>query len=194
MRRLLFFDFDGTITRHDSLSRFSRYALGNTRYIIGILKSLPWIAGWKLQIISGSTAKEHLFRNLFKGMSYNHFRELGVGFVEEIGKDLRGEIMKTVRLQSSKGSRMIIVSASIKEWIEPWAMQNGFEQVLATEVEVDKSGKLTGKFATKNCTGVEKVARIKLAIPDFEEYETIAYGDSKGDAEMMSYCKQSFLV
>jgi phosphoserine phosphatase len=52
--------------------------------------------------------------------------------------------------------------------------------VLATQIEVDSKGKITGKFKTKNCYGQEKINRLLEKFPDRENYLLIAYGDSRG--------------
>ena len=63
--------------------------------------------------------------------------------------------------------------------------------LIATRLEI-QDGKLTGKFATKNCYGMEKVKRIKDAY-DLGQYDFVyAYGDSRGDKEMLSIANESY--
>ncbi len=77
---------------------------------------------------------------------------------------------------------MHIVSASPKNWIEPWAAPLGIN-VLSTNLEI-KNGMITGKIEGKNCNGPEKVNRIKEHI-NLDSYdEIIAYGDTSGDLPM----------
>lgn len=45
-----------------------------------------------------------------------------------------------------------------------------------------RNSHLTGKFATPNCYGMEKVVRLKKEI---EDYSLTVYGDSRGDKELM---------
>ena len=55
-----------------------------------------------------------------------------------------------------------------------------------------KNGKLTGKFSTKNCFGIEKVNRIKEKY-NLSEYNVIyAYGNSSGDKEMLSIANEKY--
>ena len=64
-------------------------------------------------------------------------------------------------------------------------------ELIATKLEF-KAGKLTGKFATNNCYGAEKSHRIKELF-DLELYDYIyAYGDSRGDKEMLALADESF--
>jgi phosphatidylglycerophosphatase C len=53
-------------------------------------------------------------------------------------------------------------------------------------------GKITGKFATINCFGIEKVNRTKERF-DLSEYSYIyTYGDSSGDKVMLSISIASY--
>lgn len=183
--KFAFFDFDGTLIKHDSFIQFARYCVGNTVLLKAIIKSSPWLLLWKAGIKSNSEAKEKLFSELFKGMRYEYFTEKCHEFVHYIIADERAEIVAKLNCHKKKGHNVIIVSASIRDWIEPWAEFNGVHEVLATEIEVDGHGRITGKFSTPNCHGQEKVRRIMDTIPDISGHESWAYGDSNGDKPML---------
>lgn len=77
----------------------------------------------------------------------------------------------------------VVVSASFSSYLIPWSKQHQID-VLCTELEV-KDGILTGKFATPNCNGEEKVKRIKEAY-DLSLYDEVhVFGNSPGDLPMM---------
>lgn len=82
---------------------------------------------------------------------------------------------------------MLIVSASIDNWVQPFFPQ---VKVLGTQIEV-KDGCLTGRFLTKNCYGQEKVNRILALYPDRNTYHLTAYGDSRGDKELLAFADES---
>ena len=84
-----------------------------------------------------------------------------------------------------------IVSASIYNWIKPFASDLGIRDILSTEIEVDGEGCLTGFFSNKNCYGQEKVVRLLEQIPDLENNYLIVYGDSKGDSQLLKYANES---
>ena len=67
-------------------------------------------------------------------------------------------------------------------------------QVLATKMEVDKDGVLTGSFSTANCYGSEKVRRLMEVEPDRENYYLCAYGDSRGDKELLEFADKGLLI
>jgi phosphoserine phosphatase len=62
--------------------------------------------------------------------------------------------------------------------------------VLGTQIEI-AGGKLTGHFLTKNCYGPEKVNRILDLYPDRCVYHLTAYGDSRGDKELLAFADES---
>ena len=64
--------------------------------------------------------------------------------------------------------------------------------MLGTKVEVDAAGCLTGRFSTPNCYGPEKVRRIEAVWPHREQYDVSAFGDSRGDKEMLAYADQGY--
>lgn len=184
--RIAFFDFDGTIVNHNSFIGFAKFCMGKTAVCKACLMTMPSILLWKLGVKSNSYAKQRLFSHLFKGMDYEDFKTAGTGFVSLLKRDLRPDFMNCLRHHKERGDRLIIVSASIADWIRPLAVNMGITDVIATEVEVDDYDKLTGRFRTPNCNGEEKVKRIRSLIPDLDKYETWAYGDSKGDDAMLA--------
>lgn len=187
MERVCAFDFDGTLTRHDTFGTFGRHAVGGKAYRRAILRSLPHIIAWKLGLLSGSAAKENLFGHLYRGMPHTQFAALGESFADTLDRDLHSDTMEILDLAHADGAITVIVSASLGDWIRPWASRHGFDRVLATEAEVDADGRLTGRFATANCHGDEKVARLRQAYPDRKSYRLSAYGDSSGDDALLAY-------
>ena len=181
--RLVLFDFDGTLTRHDSLFYFLRFLRGNFYFFSKMLHSLPSLVGYKLGLIDNSSDKEKILVNFLKGMSESKFSAVCTRFAQDIIPEILDQsIAKKFRHHISNGDRVIIVSASIEDWILPWAKQWNVD-VLATKL-VSVTGVLTGKFDGKNCNHEEKVVRIKSHIELSEYNEIWAYGDSPGDEQM----------
>ncbi len=187
---LALFDFDGTLSTKDSLDEFLKYSVGKKRYILNMLKFIPDLALWKLRIIDNSIAKERLFAIFFKGMDEALFRAKAKNFslyrLDAIIDEAR---MKVLEQHQEGNSRVIIVSASMRCWLEPWCNKNGIE-LLSTELKFEDK-KFSGKFLTPNCHGEEKAKRIKEYL-NLDEYETIyAYGDSSGDTQMLALAHKS---
>lgn len=102
---------------------------------------------------------------------------------QHIPKIIRTEAFKAINQHLSNQETVVVVSASPENWVKPWCDIMGLF-CIATRLEV-KSNKVTGNFSGNNCYGQEKVRRIKerFNLSDFESI--IAYGDSRGDQEML---------
>jgi phosphatidylglycerophosphatase C len=90
------------------------------------------------------------------------------------------------------GHRLVIVSASPTIYLETAGRLLGVDAVLATELEVDGNGRLTGRLSRPNCRGAEKALRLQAWLesagraPSGRPRELWAYGDSAGDGEMLA--------
>lgn len=179
-RGLALFDFDGTITRQDSLAEFIIYTQGLRAYLAGILVLSPVLVLFKLKIFPRQRAKEMLFSYFFKGIRISDFqascREFSAG---RIPVTLRKKAMARIKDHQSKGDRIVVVTASPENWIQEWAKAHQLEYI-ATRLEV-VNGILTGKMVGENCQGQEKVRRVQqyLQLKDHDPIYT--YGDTPGD-------------
>jgi hypothetical protein len=57
---IAFFDFDGTITRKDTMFEMVKFSHGKKEFYKGLLKITPWLVGLKLGLVSAQKAKEEL--------------------------------------------------------------------------------------------------------------------------------------
>ena len=80
---LALFDFDGTLTTKDSLGVFLEYSVGKQKYILNMLRFVPYLLSWKMGIMRNDVAKKHLFKIFFNGMNETEFRELANRFAKE---------------------------------------------------------------------------------------------------------------
>src|ERR1700744_5893322 len=62
---IAFFDFDGTITKRDTLLEFIRFTKGRFRLGLGFLLNSPWLIAYKLKLISNQQAKERMLSHFF---------------------------------------------------------------------------------------------------------------------------------
>ena len=114
---------------------------------------------------------------------------------------LRTAGLRAIQQALDRGERVVVLSASIDRWVEACLRQflvsSSQFQVLGTKIEV-ADGRLTGRFATPNCYGSEKVRRLKEYLKEVSPQGDvegapfiIAYGDSRGDKELLDYADES---
>ena len=186
-----FFDFDGTITNKDSLADFIIYAIGDFSYYKGLLILSPMLLAYKLKIIPNHIAKQKLISYFFKGWDIRDFQKITKSYSKEkIIEIVRPKAIDRIKWHQEKGHKIVVVSASMEAWLKGWCKNYNLD-LIGTKLEVSNN-KITGKFATENCYGIEKVNRIKENYI-LEDYDIIyAYGDSYGDKEMLSIADKKY--
>ncbi|MCL2843990.1 MAG: HAD-IB family hydrolase [Chitinivibrionia bacterium] len=186
------FDFDGTITRKDTLLEFIKFTKGHFGFYFVMFLFSPLLVAMKLKLLPNRKVKQTLFSYLYKGIHIEKFNEWCAEFCAIADKILYPEATEAIISHKKCGDTIIIISASVENWIKPWANKMGIDIVLATKIETGKNGLLSGKFLTKNCYGQEKVNRFLEKFPQRGDYKLIAYGDSRGDKELLEFADDGF--
>ena len=186
-RCIAVFDLDGTLTTKDTLLEFIKFACGVPRFYWGFLLFCPILILMKLHLFPNWKAKQMFFSHFFKGWEYNDFKAKGQLFANEIEKMENRKMLEKLNDHLNHSDVVYVISASIFEWVQPWCEKIGVSRVLATQIEVDANGIISGRFATKNCYGKEKVRRLLEVEPERRSYILYAYGDSCGDKEMIAF-------
>ncbi len=187
---LVLFDFDGTITKKDSLLDFIIAVYGRSKFVQGILMSLPILLAWKFGFNTAKKAKEKLITRFFGGVGLDEVEAKGRDYLIRLDKIVSGVAMRKIAWHQSQNHKIVVVSASSELWLKPWCEQHKL-QLICTRWEVI-DGKITGRIDGENCSGEEKVRRIKEHY-DLGEYSSIyAYGNSKGDLPMLKLANEKF--
>lgn len=185
------FDFDGTITTCDTLPLFIRHISSVKQLILGSLYMVPFLILFKLRLIPNHRAKRQLFKYFLNGMHIDKLNALAASFVPSVEAVLNPVAMERIKWHRQRNHEVIIISASAENWIKPWANAYGIDVILATQLKRD--GQIvTGEYLTVNCYGQHKVERILEKYPQKQEYILYAYGDSKGDRELLEFADYAF--
>ena len=145
MGTIAFFDFDGTLIRHDSgvlcaLPSARRGLLGP-----GIFAEL--VGTWALSKV-GLRARTDAMRVGFRcyaGRTLAELRALMAELYEQhLKADLSPAALERVRAHRAAGDRLVILTASAFFFAEPIAQDLGFDEVIGTNVG----------FAEGRCTGL----------------------------------------
>ena len=195
-RDLALFDFDGTLTRGDSMLPFLRAAIGPVALTRALAATSPWLVGYAAGLIRNDSAKERLLAASLGGRSIDDLRMKGDAFArDDLPKLLRETTMAEFRGRRDEGRICVLVSASLDLYLEPWAREAGFAHVISSRLAVDEAQRATGALLGGNCHGPEKVVRIRdwLSMQG-ETGHCVAYGDTFGDAPMLALADEGFWV
>ncbi len=181
------FDFDCTLTRRDTLLPFLLHMLGAATFARHALVLFPTMTAYALGLIGNDVAKERVFVRCFAGMRMDELQQDAERFAAHVLPGLlRHEAMQRLAWHKRQGHRCVLVSASLELYVRPWAQRAGFDDVLATHLETRGDGCVTGKLSGTNCFGVEKTRRLEALMGARNGYTLYAYGDSRGDRELLS--------
>jgi phosphatidylglycerophosphatase C len=187
-KSLALFDFDGTITTKDTFIEFIKFTEGRRGFYWGIFKKSPLLLLYALKIIPNYLAKQKLFASFYQDTESTIFNNWAKDFKKYIDGIIKPKALQRLEFHRNQGHRILIVSAGLENMIEPWCQANSIE-LIATKIEFS-NGRLTGKFASKNCYADQKVVRIKEVL-NINEYDKIyAYGNSKGDLAMLDLANE----
>lgn len=192
MKKIYAFDFDGTLTKRDSLIEFLLFARGRKEFMKCFAMHLHLLIAMKLHLADSGKVKERIFAHYFQGMPEEQFNQLCERFAQTHTSLLRTKgLEKIAEAMAEPDSRVLIVSASINNWVAPFFKNIPQIEIFCTRIEV-KEDKLTGRFLSANCRRREKVRRILALHPDRKAYRLIAFGDSNGDKEMLDFADEAY--
>ena len=187
------FDFDGTLTKRDTFIPFALFAAGPWKWMKNLILLTPSVLLFIFRVITRQQLKEKAIALFFKGMPYRELKPLAEEFAKElIPSLLKPKAVEALKWHQKEGHRVIIISASIETYLRPWAKIMHIDDVIGSRLELDSNGTITGRLEGNNCRAAEKVTRLKELLGPEKDYELYAYGDSRGDKELLAYADHRF--
>lgn len=187
------FDFDGTLTKSDTLIPFLRFSFGTKNTALKLFTLLPKLSLFIIGKITRQEAKELILTKFLKGMPSDQVEELGRKFAEgPLMQFVKPEGLKRFHWHKNEGHTCILVSANLSFYLNHLNSVMGFDHILASKAAIDKNNCLTGKLEGCNCYGLEKMHRLTELLGPRSRYILYAYGNSQGDKEMLASADKSF--
>ena len=187
------FDFDGTLTRRDTLFPFLLYLVGPAVFARHMLVLSPVLAAYGLRLMRNDVAKEKVLARFLRGMNIDALQEKATQFaLKKLPQLLRKEAMQRLAWHKKQGHRCVVISASLELYVQPWAIKAGFDDVIASHLETQADGLISGNLAGKNCYGSEKIRRLEALLGSASGYTLYAYGDSRGDRELLAAADHAY--
>lgn len=180
------FDFDGTITEPDTFGIFLRHVRGRPAVVAAFVRHLPSVVVAARGGPFRDRAKERVVGEVVRGLPMASL-EAAAGRTTEVilRSGLREDTVQHVRAHVAAGHRVVVVSASFEVYVRPVVAALGVDEVIATGLEVDEQGFLTGRFSGPNVRGRAK-ARLLTDHLDGATSIAVAYGNTKGDRELLA--------
>ncbi len=184
-RPVVAFDFDGTLTIHDSFTTFLKWRAGPRRYAAGMVRLIPAALAYLFHRDRGRI-KAAATREYLRGVPRETLEADARRFAEAFSRRLlRPDAVAAWKRWRGEHVRLVIVTASPDLIVAPFARGLGADALLGTQLNFDSHDRVTGRFDGPNCRGPEKMVRLKAAFgPEFEL--KAAYGDTGGDREMLA--------
>ena len=183
------FDFDGTLLAGDTLMILHRLLRSPWGQLIDGLQLLPDLLLWKSGQRSTDWFKQMFLRLILDQRMCNRSAKqnemlYGLTLANALWDRLRPEALARLEWHRQQGHRLIIISASPRLLVQPIADRLSVE-LIATETNKPCHTE-TIRLISANCKGQQKVERLKDCLQQtLEHLELHAYGDSRGDRELL---------
>jgi HAD superfamily hydrolase (TIGR01490 family) len=187
------FDFDGTLSRGDSLVPFLRRLCGDAAVLRAVVTRLPILLAAGAGRVSRGRAKEALLVGLIAGRPLAEVEPVAEEFARRLlATGMFPPGLERLEWHRARGDQLAIVSAAPQLYLEPLGSALGVDAVLSTGLDVDAAGRLTGRLLGGNVRGPVKVERLERWLGT-DPAELWAYGNSDGDREMLARADHGFL-
>ncbi|KAB7763849.1 HAD family hydrolase [Xanthomonas maliensis] len=185
---LALFDFDHTITTCDSYGGFLRRVAtpaqrAKARWTVG-----PWLLGFRAGLVSAHALRARVTRQVFTGRRLEELAAHGQAYAHEaLPGILRADMLRRMDWHHAQGHTLVLVSASLDLYLQPWCAQHGVE-LICNRLE-HHDGILSGRYAGGDC-GPRKADVIRQQY-ELAHYDCVhAYGDSREDRPMLALAQQ----
>lgn len=186
--RAALFDMDRTLLSASTAILYTRYR--HRRGEIG-WAHLARVALWHLQYTLGVVDAERVARLALQ--EYQGKPEAALAalteswFTSEVLAHVRAAARRCVSAHRAAGDTLAIVTGATPYVARPLARELGIEHVVASDLEVDVAGRLTGRLSGPICFGIGKLRRTEEFAQRFglRLEDAIFYSDSITDVPLL---------
>ena len=181
------FDFDGTISRRDTLGPFLARVSGTVPLVRTLARNAPRLALVIAGRVDRDAEKERVIGQLIGGRTAASVEAAGRAYAEALWarQRFRADMLDRLAWHRESGHTIVIVSASLDVYLRPLAPYLGVDHVISCSLDTDEAGRVRGTLVGGNCRGPEKARRLREWL-GAEPVELWAYGDSSGDDELLA--------
>lgn len=190
VRRVAAFDFDGTLSRRDTLIPFLAQFAGRARFARVCAQLGISGARRDVDLRDRDGMKERVLEGVVAGRSEDELWSRAHLYSRDLlVNQLRPEVLRRLDQHRDAGHEVVFVSASLVHYLEPLGRELGVDGVIAVELEA-VDGTLTGRLARPNVRADQKSARLREWLGRDGgrggDVELWAYGNSSGDHALLA--------
>lgn len=193
--KLVFFDLDGTISRHDTLIGYVwGYARRHPWRIPGFLRVLPALLGFLLGRLDRGELKGALIRGVMQGGRRQSIDEWTHAYIAQlIERGCFREALRAIGSHRQAGDHLILMSATVDLYVPSLAKALNFDEWICSEVRWNGE-RLDGRLASPNVRDAEKVHRLRACLPRFQGRRLVGYGNSHADLPHLRLVDEAVVV
>ncbi len=181
---MICFDFDGTLTSRNTFLRLLIDAGGWQNMAINMLKESPSLLLTALGFKDKGRQKEQLFGRFFEWWAEEKFISLCEFSAKKNKHLLRPDMMQRLDNAVNRGEDVVVVTSNFEPLVREYLKDYPQVEIISTTLDVYQ-GRLSGRFKSPLCSGMEKVRRLLEKYPDKRTYHLIVFGNSKEDTELL---------
>ena len=193
--RLVFFDLDGTITRHDTLVPYVFGFLARRPWrLLRLLLVIPALIRFALRLSDHGKLKESLIKATLRGHTRAEIAAWTERFVPALLEHgVFADALEAIAAHRRDGDVLVLMSASPDLYVPAIAQRLGFSDVVCTGVQWN-GDRLVGALTTANRRGTEKSRCFKELCMRYPGLPTVAYANGPGDLEHLGLADHAVLV
>ncbi|MGA9659736.1 MAG: HAD-IB family hydrolase [Asticcacaulis sp.] len=187
-KKIIAFDFDGTLTFKDSFIAFLVATKGQLQ-IASTLGLNPSLLLGYLKTRDRGALKAHILHRLLGDITQRELEVLINAFVTKTGKSLfRPDAFAEWEQHNQPDRLRVIVTASPEILVRPFGKLIGADRVIGSRLKFSADHILLPELDGLNCRGEEKMCRLRSVFGEKFDLDS-AYGDTRGDKEMLAAAK-----
>ncbi|MFM2183744.1 MAG: hypothetical protein RJB61_2038 [Actinomycetota bacterium] len=189
------FDVDGTLTSRDCVVPFL-VRVGGWGGVAAAFGRRAVRSASLLVQRDRDGLKDIVVSGVLRGRHVDEIEQIGETFAAEVhDRWMRSDTVARLRWHQRSGHSVVLVSASLGQYLRPLGRRLGVDGVLCTEPRSD-GGAFVDGLDGPNCRAAEKVRRLEAWLADrgLTGAPLWAYGDSSGDRELLARADHPVLV
>jgi phosphatidylglycerophosphatase C len=196
-RGLAAFDFDGTLSRRDTLLPFLAAVDGTSAFAAAWTHLAGQAARGRLDVRDRDEVKARLVRRLLAGRSLDELVSKGERYARDLMSDdrLRPLVVDRLHAHRDRGDTCVLVSASLVYYLEPIARAFGLDGVVGVR-PAEEAGVLTGELTRPNVRAEQKVVQLQEWLDARgltpRPGERSAYGNTSGDHALLAHADHRY--